>query len=287
MKKLSATIFTLLVLFTSTVTAQAATNVTNEIENNDTVATAQEIQRNNSTAATTLDASYDGQHFLVGSLSSSDDVDWYKVSLPSGSQILTINSSDLSSAGIWTIYDSDGNMIDKIYHTKVSTDYGVTPYTVNIPSLGYYYIKVSTDSTISGDYRFSIGSPNYGVNSVYYNASSSLCLTTSTKSAQATYNLRNLNVPDNAVAYKVSINGRKTNNASNQSRYIKLASDSSWYSSSSYSYIANLPVSLNKYVKDNWMVKVTGNVSSSSRPFTLTPQLYISYVYAITPNYEK
>lgn len=285
MKKLSATIFTLLVLFTSTVTAQAATNVTNEIENNDTVATAQEIQRNNSTAATTLDASYDGQHFLVGSLSSSDDVDWYKVSLPAGKQILTINSSDLSSTGIWSIFNSDGDLIYSTVHTKSTKDYGVTPYTVNIPSLGYYYVKVYTTSSISGNYRFSIGTPNYSLNSVTYNAYSSLNLTSSKTSDQATYNLKNLNVPDNAVAYRVSIGGSKTNSASNQSRYIKLASDSSWYSSSSYSYIANLPVSLNKYVKNNWMVKVTGNVSRN-KTFTLTPQLYISYVYAITPNYE-
>ena len=287
MKKLITTLFTLLVLLTSTLTAQAATNnTTAEIENNNTVATAQEIQRNNLTAATTLDASYDGQHVLVGSLSSSDDVDWYKVSLPAGNQILTITSTDLSSAGLWDIYTSDGELVTSIKHTKSTKDYGVTPYNVNIPSLGYYYVKVYTDSSASGDYRFSIGTPSYGLNSVTYDASSSLSLTKSTSSAQATYNLKNLNVPDNAIAYKVSINGKKTNNASNQIRYIKLSSDSSWYKSSSYSYIADLPVSLNKYVKNNWMVKVTGSVSGT-KTFTLTPQLYISYVYAITPSYSK
>lgn len=289
MKKLITTLFTLSLLITPTVNAFAAGTTTAEVESNNSVATAQTINRNLVTAATTIDASYDGQNVVKGSLSSGTDVDWYKVYLPAGTQILSINSTALSSDGIWNIYSTDGDLIDRVYHTQNSSKYfGATPYKITIPSSAFYYIKVASSSAnISGDYLFSIGNPNYNVNSVSYTAPSSLTLTTSTTSAQATYNLGSLNVPNNAIAYKVNISGSKTNNASNQYRYIKAYKDSSWIRSASYTYDANIPVMNNDYVKDNWMVKVTGNVSSSSRPFTLYPNLYFSYVYAVVPDFEK
>ena len=289
MKKLITTLCTLSLLIAPTVTAFAASTSIYETESNDSIATAQEVSRNIVTAANTVYSRYDGQNVVKGSLSSSTDVDWYKVYLPEGKQTLSINSTALSSSGIWNIYDSDGNLIDAIHHTQNSSKYpGATPYTVTIPSSNLYYIEVTSGSSnSSGSYLFTIGNPNYSVDGVSYTASSPLKLTTTTSSTQGTYDLNSLNVPDNAIAYAVSIEGSTTNNATNQSRNIKASSDSSWITTSAYTYNADIPVINNKYVKDKWTVNLTGNVSKYSNPFTLYPKLHFSYVYAIVPNFEK
>ncbi|MBK1811925.1 hypothetical protein JHL18_14990 [Clostridium sp. YIM B02505] len=282
MKKIGIIIFSLcfVLLFSKTVFAATI----NEVEPNDSTSTAQLIQKNNEDPSKVVTGNYDGQNVVIGSITSSIDEDWYKVYLPANSNtILGINSTSLSATGFFDIYDESLNLVKSISYQKNSAYFGATPYYVNITVAGYYYVKAYSPLT-TGEYRFFIGGSDYTVNTYTYNASSALTLTPTTSSVQAVYDLRNVtSIPNNAVVYYVSLQGTKTNSATNQSRSIKVYSDSSWITTSSYSYVANVPVISNKLLKNQWAFKLDGTVSTSTAYFKLTPQITFSYVYAVLP----
>ena len=176
------------------------------------------------------------------------------------------------------------NSISSIIHVQDSSYFGCTPYYVNIPTTGYYYIKVS--STLNGgDYRFYIGGPDYALNSYIYTAPSALTLTPTISSVQATYDLSNITtIPNNAIVYHVALYGTKTNSASNQYRSIKISGDSSWISTPTYTYVTDVPVVNNKILKNPWVFKLDGTVSVSTRYFNLIPQITFSYIYPVFPH---
>ena len=128
------------------------------------------------------------------------------------------------------------------------------------------------------------GSPNYMVDSYEYTAATPLTLTTSINTAQGTYDLRHIaDVPKKAIVYQVTFGGTKVNSATSEYRRIKLAADSSWINTSSYSWIANIPAVQNKAFHSQWSVQLQGKVSNSTKPYSLTPKLRFSYFYPIIP----
>jgi hypothetical protein len=282
MKKIYTLILSICFVFLFASTTFAAT--INETEPNDSASGAQLIQRNNEDPASVASGNYNGQNVVVGNIANSTDQDWYKVYLPANSNtILGINSTALSGTGFFDVYDDSFNLIKTISYQKNSSYFGTTPYYVSIPTTGYYYVKVYS-AVNGGDYRFYIGGPDYALGSYTYNASNAVNLTPTIKSAQATYDLSNISsIPNNAIVYSFSIQGTKTNNATNQYRSLKIAGDSSFINTSMYSYVANIPVISNKILKNQWIFKLDGNVSTSTGYFKLIPQITFSYVYPVLP----
>lgn len=282
MRKIYATILGLCFVFLFSTTAFAAT--INETEVNDSASTAQLIQANNEDPSKIISGNYDGQNVVVGNITSTTDEDWYKVYLPANSRtILGINSSALSGSSFFDVYDENLNLIRKVDYVSSSAYFGATPFYVNIPTAGYYYVKVSS-TLLTGEYRFYIGGPDYALNSYTYNATSPVTLTPTIKTVQATYDLSNItSIPSNAIVYYVSLQGTKVNSATNQYRSIKIEGDSSWISTSSYTYVANVPVISNKTLRNRWTFKLDGTVSTSTGYFNLTPQIKFSYIYPVLP----
>ncbi|MFL0198245.1 hypothetical protein ACJDU8_22170 [Clostridium sp. WILCCON 0269] len=175
------------------------------------------------------------------------------------------------------------NLIKAISYQKDSSIIGPTPYYIDIPTSGYYYVKVSSPLN-GGGYRFYIGGPDYTLGNYTYTASSAVTLTPTVNSVQATYNLSNISsIPNNAIVYYVSIQGTQTNIATNQYRSLKIAGDSSWITTSMYTYVADVPVASNKILKNQWVFKLDGKVSTSTGYFKLIPQITFDYIYPVLP----
>ncbi|WP_446896970.1 hypothetical protein ACSVC9_08005 [Clostridium sp. LBM24168] len=268
-------------LFATTSFAASA----NEIEPNNSYNQAQLIQRNNENPAEIVNGNYQGQYVAIGSLSDSTDEDWYKVYLPADSKtILGINSSKLSNVGYFDIYDQNLNHITNVNHVQDPSYFGPTPYRINIPTAGYYYIKVHSD-LIGGDYRFYIGGPDYSVDNYTYNAASALTLTPTINSAQASYDLTNVSsIPDDAIVYNLALGGTRTNHATDEERSIKIAGDSSWILTPDYTFTTDVPVLNNKLLKNVWTFKLDGNVSKYTGTYKLLPEITFHYVYPVLPH---
>ncbi|AJA46869.1 hypothetical protein CPAST_c07690 [Clostridium pasteurianum DSM 525 = ATCC 6013] len=263
--------------------ALAATSV-NEVEPNSSASEAQLIERCNVDPAKVISGNYENQNTVIGNVTDTSDEDWYKVYLPADENtILSINSSALSGTGIFDVYDENLNLISTVLYQKDYSVMGFKAYRIGIPTSGNYYVKVSSSLT-TGEYRFSIGKPTYNVGSYTYKALNPCTLTTTISSVQATYDLRNIStIPNNAIVYYLSIDGTKTNYASNQYRSIKIDGDSSWITTSMYTYVADVPVASNKILKNQWRFKLDGSVSQSYGTFSLIPEIRFSYVYPVLP----
>ncbi|WP_243154904.1 hypothetical protein [Clostridium thermarum] len=154
MKKIYTTILSLCFIFLFSTTAFAAS--INETEPNASASTAQLIQANNEDPSKIVTGNYDGQNVVVGNITSTTDQDWYKVYLPANSNtIIGINSSALSGTGYFNVYDENFNLVKSITYQKNSAYFGATPFYVNIPTSGYYYVKVYS-TLLTGEYRFYI-----------------------------------------------------------------------------------------------------------------------------------
>lgn len=282
MKKIYITILSTFFIFLFANTAYAATEI-NEIEPNGSTTQAQVIVTNNEKPAELIKANATGTNYVHGNISDRTDEDFYKVFLSADNKnILSIANSAISGTGIFEVYDEDLNLITSINYKKNSL-YSVTPYYVNIPKSGYYYVKVHS-SLLTGDYYFYIGGPHYQFNNYEYTASSALTLTPAQKSVQAIYDFSNISsIPDNAIIWSVNLNGTKTNYASNQYRSIKIDGDSSWITTGPYVYTTNVSPTSNVRAKSKWVYKLDGNVSKSQKYFSLIPKISFSYMYPVLP----
>ncbi|MBP2031902.1 hypothetical protein J2Z42_000567 [Clostridium algifaecis] len=173
------------------------------------------------------------------------------------------------------------NLISRIQNLKDFSVMGATPFKVNIPKSGNYYIKVYSTSRI-GDYRFFIGTPDYTIDSYTYHPINPLTLTTESDSVQDTYDLRNIDsVSDKAVVYSVSSTYPRISDISNDQISIKLDSDYSWIPIYRYSTNENnVSVYDKKPLKSLWTYKLEGNVS---KYMEFTPEVTFNYVYPVLP----
>lgn len=264
-------------LFSSTTFAATVS----EIEPNDTSTQAQTVERNNPHPELVISGNQTGQYVAKGTISDTSDTDWYKVYLPANSQ--TVLSLNGKSGNKFEVFSQDFSLLKQVNFLKDPNFIGAFPHYVSIPSSGYYYVKVSTYAA-GGSYLFTIGEPNYTVSSYTYTASNPLTLTSSITSVEGKYNLRNItSVPEKAIVYEVSIYGTKSGSVSSESRKIKLNRDYSWFTTSPYSWNVKIPVSANKLLRSEWDVKLEGSVYSSSKPYTLIPEIRFTYVYPILP----
>lgn len=240
MKKIKTFIisFCFIFIFSTSIVLAASATEQNEVEPNNSPEQAQSIQKNHSNPSAIVNGDYTGQFATLGNINSKDDVDWYKVYLSADSKnILTVNSRELSGSGIFEIYDENLNLVLKVEHNQKMEMFSLSPYYISIQKSGYYYVKVSTASLV-GNYRFTIGDPNYKLDRYTYTASRPCTLTSSIKSVQATYDLSNIaSIPNNAIVYEVSIGGTEVNRTSDEYRSIKLENSNRWIPTTMYSYV--------------------------------------------------
>ena len=264
------------------VSAYASQRINEKSESNDTASEAQEIERNNIDKSSVTTGKYNGQNVISGNIDDASDVDWYKVYLPADNNtIFAINSPKLS--GKIEILDENLNIVKGFTHRQNTNMRGATPYRVPINKSGTYYVKIYS-IVGGGDYLFTIGGPNYSVDSYTYKPSSKMTLTTSIKSTQMDFDLSKVStIPDGAVVYDVTFQGTRTNSASNERRSLKLASDYSWIATSSYTFTAKVPVVRNMLLKSNWNAKLEGDVSRYTKTYSLSPSIRFDYVYPQLP----
>lgn len=283
MRKIYAFLFVLFISLPFFIEEVAAA-IIDEAEPNDTSVNAQLIERNNHDPAQMINGNNASQKVLVGNLSSATDEDQYQVYLPANPETYLSINGQTGPIFKFEIFDATLGQIFEEDYSKDPSFIGAFPYEFNVSTAGIYYVKVSSVFGTGGDYRFTVGSPNYMVDSYEYTAATPLTLTTSINTAQGTYDLRHIaDVPKKAIVYQVTFGGTKVNSATSEYRRIKLAADSSWINTSSYSWIANIPAVQNKAFHSQWSVQLQGKVSNSTKPYSLTPKLRFSYFYPIIP----
>jgi hypothetical protein len=282
MKKLriaSALMITIALLLSLTTVAFA--EVTPQQPPNYTFADAQLMLRNAITPTQYQNADNSQQHVISGSLTSGSDENWYYLYLPAdpsgNNTFLSINCQYLTA----DVYDSNQNILFSRTYIKSTVHLGARSYRVPIDTAGYYYIRLYGLVGSDGDYLMTMGGPNYAGGHIDFTAPAALTISSGTTTAQAMYDLSDIAVEQDAIAYLVTINGTKTGSCTSESRSLKYANEANFMSSSSYTWQVNIALSLSKRVANNWTVKVSGNPSSSG--YSLTPKLTFWYVYPLYP----
>lgn len=141
---------------TLTSTAYAQTTAVYEVEPNDTMDTAQELEPNQTTTADNS-AGTEKVNMLYGKISLGDQ-DWYKVYFQSGKQYISLSSGENGAFFQVSLYKENGELIDEWLHDEsykgsVGYDYDVTK--------GYHYVKITGVTSYSGGYNLSVGDSRY------------------------------------------------------------------------------------------------------------------------------
>lgn len=256
----------------------------NEVESNNTASEAQLIQRNNVNPSTVITGKYQGQNVVDGSISDASDVDWYRVYLPADNNtIFAMNSTSLSYDSNIEILDENLNIVSAFKHIQDTKKLGATPYKVKISKEGYYYVKISS-VVRGGKYLFTIGGPNYTVDQYTYDSPNALTITPRETSDTMSFDLTRVSsIPDGAVVHEVTFGGTRRNRPLDETRSLKLSSDRSWTTTSTYTYNAQFAVVSNKLLKSRWDAKLEGSVSKYTKYYSLTPSITFRYVYPELP----
>ena len=265
-KSVVAAFVMLFLIGMSGITARAES--TNEVEPNDTMATAQSISANSETPAGTLNGSYSGQHVINGYTSNTDE-DWFVVYLNSGVRYLTCNGNTFD----YEVKDSNGTTVRAGTYTKIG--FGPTAYSLNIPSDGYYYVNIVGIVSTPKSYLFTIGSPTYSVSSSNISCSEGSISMTSGGGSQTGHFAGDLvSFPDDAIVYSVKMNGVRTTSVSS----IQLSNGTSGntVNLNTYTWDKSGLVGLNMPASATWTA-----VFGYNKVTSFTPSLRIDYVYPV------
>lgn len=240
-----------------------------ETEPNDNKEIAEEIQANNEKPQDMPSGDYSNQHVTKGTTSSSDE-DWFKVLLPAGPQVMTCNDKSFA----YTIYSSDDTVIAS---RNYISNTGAQAFSLNIPSNGYYYVRVIGFSEEDTKYLFAIGSPTYRLDVITTAAKEgSITLNETNPTRTATFDLSgNTTLPEDAIVYAIKMNGVTTTAASE----INIVYDPrTSVSLQRYVWSKEGLASLNMKAKHTWTAKFT-----YQKDITFQPQLLLRYVYPLKP----
>ena len=238
----------------------------NEADSNDTIETAQLIQANSETAAQAVSGSRPNQ-YVVNGYTSTTDSDWYKVYLTSGTQYVTCNDNSF----VFEVFDSSENRITR--GTYVKTGFGVTAYPFNVSTAGYYYVKITGNTSSSQSYILSVGGPTYSV------ASCEVEFDTVTMADDEdevlNFNLEDEDaLPDDSVVYTISMSGVRTTSVDSIA-VINNNSDNT-VNLTRYSWNKSGLVSLNMPLKADWDIELSYNKDTS-----FTPSIKLYYAYPV------
>lgn len=152
--------FLLIIAFNLTSFAFEPPNKKKEIEPNNTLETAQLTQPTNEIAERFAADDWSGRYSVTGKATSLDD-DWYKVSLSTGVQYLSILHAYGDNATYVELLDSEKNVvIPKNYGTR----YNITKFD---SKGGTYYIHIIGASEKENQYTVYVGTPTLSSEEVY------------------------------------------------------------------------------------------------------------------------
>lgn len=190
---------------------------------------------------------------------------------------LTCNCDKMYGTYRYTVLDKDENIVIDGIHKKEAN--GPTAYKFNVSTAGYYYVKISgITGTVNSSlgYSISVGSPTYFSGGCTIPCKEgTVVMSSSNRRTDATFDGTLLSdIPEDAVAYSVRINGIKSTSASsirleNEKRGLSI--DIPVFSSGK----AKL-TSMNFYVDSIWKATFSYRQNTS-----FTPTLTISYVYPV------
>lgn len=243
-----------------------------ETEPNNTKETAELIKANNETAQGTVDASFSGR-FEVNGDTSETDPDWYKVYLNTGVQYMTCYINPFSFA----LEDESGNELLTDTYTYADADrFGRTAYEFNVPTAGYYYVKIIGCDASSGRYQFMVGGPSYAVSSCEIPCREGMInMTSSVRTKTAHFDGKeSATIPKDAIAYYVQLSGMQSQSV----KSVQLTNEKSGLSVSLKTYTWNKDnlESMNMQVASTWTAKLEYNKVTS-----FTPVLRVQYAYPI------
>jgi len=239
---------------------------------NTTFATAQEIQRNQTTPESRLAIDLSKEQVVVGTLPTLGAEHWYKVYLPANP--LTVLSVNTYSATV-DVYDASLNTLYSGFFVKDFVE-GIAAVYVEILTAGWYYIKVYSGL---GEYRMTIGNPNYNLDTLTFPAST-LTLGPGITSAETSIDLTSTaGLPRDAIVYQVLLEGTRSGTVSNEKRSVKYANETNFMQGNIVFTVA-VPTLQNKMLANNWTIKWEGTASATR---TLAPAVRFRVIYPVLP----
>ena len=270
-RKLTFTVAIVLILSTLFSTTALAVVITPNGYNT-TFATAQEIQMNQTTPESRLAVDLSKEQVVVGTLPSLSAQHWYKVFLPANPQ--TVLSVNTYGAHV-DVCDANKNNLFSKFFVKDYVE-GIAAEYVDIPTAGWYYIQVYNGS---GEYRMTIGNPNYSLDTLTFPAAT-LTLGPGTTSADASINLTNTaGLPRGAIVYQVLIEGTKSGTVSSEKRSVRYANES-FFTQGNVVFTVAISTLQNKLLARNWTIRWEGSTSVTR---TLVPSVRFRVIYPILP----
>lgn len=280
-KKLFSTIA---LTFALTISGQAIFANTNSlfydgaIEPNNTIEEATPILRNNADHPDKRAQEYFGE---IGTL---DDVDFYKVTLPTGKNTLIVQAYH-AHLHVEILHSSGETFHEEVFSSKNQQH----DFSLNANQAGTYYIRIATEPGTQTDlskkpnYKLIIGNPYYSRGSYTVSNLSSLSINPRNKTSNTiSFNLSNEKaIPDDAVVESIRFGGRETGSVAGRVRSVRASSTLKWYDGSEYWFEAKnisfpySPVSL----KQVWQYRHSAG-SFYSTSYTLAPEVYFKYFYA-------
>lgn len=253
-----------------------------EVEGNDEQSNAQEVPYNNPNPDRIVSSSdWSDQNVLKGVLKDNNDVDWYKVYVPNGKRAIFSINLDAGKNIHFNVLDENGNKIKSEDFTKPSNFMGAYPIGLNTSLGQYYFVEITSNENI--EYSFSLGGPNYEVDSYTYKAPKPLQIQSTTKKeVTAKYDLTasGAKLPNEAKVFQFTFSGKKQGSIINENRYVKWPTNSTWTKTKPYVWQSEMSSNLNNYLKNTWEVKLEG---TSKGGYTLYPELNFRYIYPVTP----
>ena len=169
------------------------------------------------------------------------------------------------------MFDSSENRITR--GTYVKTGFGVTAYPFNVSTAGYYYVKITGNTSSSQSYILSVGGPTYSV------ASCEVEFDTVTMADDEdevlNFNLEDEDaLPDDSVVYTISMSGVRTTSVDSIA-VINNNSDNT-VNLTRYSWNKSGLVSLNMPLKADWDIELSYNKDTS-----FTPSIKLYYAYPV------
>lgn len=252
--------------YTSTVYAAGKTFY--EAEPNDTMDTAQELEPNETSAATTSDATAK-VNMLHGNISL-EDQDWYKVYFKSGKQYISLSSGKDEAIFKAALYKENGERMDEWTHDESYK--GPVGYDYDLPE-GYYYVKITGVSSYSGQYNISVGDPEYYIGSDHVTFDSVTMSGGTAKTISFDWSER-LDIPKDAVVDMIMISGIRSREASSVTYECKASRKSI--------KTVLYPWHMRKLCNDNLMARSKWNITFGYKGnATFTPYVSIQYFYPI------
>lgn len=253
-------------------TTKAATQ--NEAEPNDSMTEAELIEANLKEAQEYLDADNTRSHSVQGSTSSNDE-DWFRVYLNQEKE--TYISFDRTDAVYFTVYDENGSIIhDRTLNTYGSEVY--SSYYVDIPSDGYYYVRIEGLTETQESYSFLIGRPVYRWDSITL-SNSPITLSSSNQTQTEYYNLESQDIKEQALVYNVSITGISLNTISKLT--MEYSNSTHMITATTYASFSGFDIPLSYGYGADGSYKITYYYGIRSKTFT--PAFTFRYIYPLLP----